>query len=88
MEATSFSFLSHRQLKERSSLLPHQPLNLPQSRDNVPLYCALVKTRHPSLLTLLNKGRTQGLHGEEKCTRNSLLKTVHGSASGHLASRS
>lgn len=78
--------MSHRQLKERSSLLPHLPLSLPQSRDNVPLYCALVKMRHPSLLTLHNKERTQGLHGEEGCTRDSLLKTVHGCASGHTAS--
>lgn len=54
----------------------------------MPLYCALVKMKHPSLLTLVNKGRTQGLHGEEESTRNSLLGTVHGCASGYMASRS
>lgn len=81
LEVRSFAFMSHGQLKKRSSFLLHVPLNLPQSKDIVPLNCALGKVRHPSHLTLLNKGRTQGLHREKDNTRNSLLKTMHAGAS-------
>lgn len=83
MEATSLPPChTGNQKREAPFSLPYHSISLSPE----PLYCALVKMRHPSLLTLLNKRRTQGLHGEEDCTRNSLLKTVHGCASGHMAS--
>lgn len=82
--------MSHRQLKKRSSFLLHVPLSLPQSKDIAPLNCTLGKVRHPSHLTLLNKGRAQGLHREKDNTRNrtACWKLCMLLPAGQMASRS